>query len=332
MTLTYGADFVPRDLSMPVRYGKRRYSNGSSNSSIAKAVASAVKRARTRTRTSTKSKRLYDSGPITEQYDAARRYQRKPMPRLRRRRWRSFTKRVQHVMLQSNALMSYTRDLVSNETWAANAQAGFGYYLGGTTFTDNDELFQCFRNAYGSALTTTTIDDYKLFIKAMSLDIQITNTGTASCIVDVYVMTARKASNASAQSIGTQYNALYSEQNAGQVVGPTGSSPASTVFQNGLFCSYWKVESKREILLGVGNTTTMQLRLPYNRMMYGKLLEYNSSYLPGITKAYYFQIRGVPEVEASVAQLADGQVTVGRQWTVTYGLPPGNTRAQASDA
>lgn len=334
MTLTFNSAFIPRDLSMPVTYGrKRRRTNGGSSSlaRIANAVASRVKTAASRTRTATRTKRMYDSGPITEQYDAARRYQRRPMPRRKRRLWRSFTKRVQHVMLQSQALMSYTRDLVSNETWAINKQGTFGYYLGGTTFTDNDELLQAFRNAYGSALTSTTVDDYKLFIKAMSLDIQITNTGTQSCVVDVYTCLARKASNAGGQSIGSQYIALYGEQNSGQVVGPSWNEPSSTPFQNSLWCGYWKILQKKEILLGPGNTTTMQLRLPYNRMMYGKLLEYNLSYLPGITRAYLFQVRGVPRDNAGTAELAAGQVTIGRQWTVTYGLPPGNTRAQASD-
>lgn len=337
MTITFGADFIPRDFSTPVMYGrKRRRSNGggSTLSKITSALANRLKTSRSSTRSVTRSKRMYDSGPITEQHDAARRYLRRPMPRFKRRRWRSFTKRVQHVMLQSQALMSYTRDLTTSETWLANKQVTFGYYLGGTLFGENDELNQAFRSAYG-LITSTSLDDYKLFIKAMSLDLQLTNTGDSSCIVDVYTLNARKSSNAAPQSIGTQYSTLYLEQQPGQTgVGPGPDEPSSTPFQNGLFCSYWKVMQKKEILLGPGNVTTMQMRLPYNRMMYGKILEYNQSYIPGVTRAYLIQVRGTPEVLVGpplVNQLSPGRVTVSRQWTVTFGIPPGNTRAQASD-
>lgn len=274
--------------------------------------------------------RATDYGPITAQYDFSKRYQRKAMPKWKRKRWVRFTKRVNHVMLQSQALASWTRDILFNFTAAADTQVTFGWYLGGVGAPDNNELQQVFNAAYGSPIFSA-LDDYKLFIKSLCLDIQISNPSTRGVILDVYTLIARAGDNQAAETIGTMYNRLYNEQQSTTVglVSPT--NPASTPFQNSLFCSKWKILSKKEILLQAGGCTTMQMRNPVNKMMYGKTLESNNSYIPGYTRAYLVQARGVPEIEASVSRLAPVQLVCGGQWTVVYGIPPGQTRATASD-
>lgn len=278
-------------------------------------------------------KRASSAAPITTQYDVSTRYVKKRMPRRRRKAWVSFTKKVRHVMLQMNSLTSYTNDtLKSINTFAANNQATWGAYLGGTSSTDNDELLGMFKAAYSGLLTSTTVDDYKLFIKSLCLDVQLRNTGaTADVIVDVYELIARAADNQAAESIGTQYSRLYSEQNPGSIGSVTPTSPASTPFQNGLFLQKWRILKKKEILLSVGTVTTLQMRLPYNRIMQGKTVESNLSYIPGFTRAYLFQARGVPRNNAGVAELQAGEVTMCTQITGVYGIPPGSQRATASD-
>lgn len=253
------------------------------------------------------------------------------MPKYRRRRWRKFTNKVKHVMLQMNALSTYTVDITQNYSWTANTQTTFGWMLGGTTTTNNDELFQVFREAYGSGLTTGTVDDYKLFIKAIVQDIQISNTGSAGAIVDVYTIIARKSDNVN-ENLGSQYTRLYAEIAGAQVTGGNANSPASTPFQNGLFLQKWKILNKKEILLGVGQSTTMQMRNAANRVMQGKYIESNPSYIPGYTRAYLFQVRGVPRDVAGTSDLAPGQVTLARQLTLTYGIPPGAQRETAADS
>lgn len=284
---------------------------------------------RSKRRNTGKQSKITSPGPITEQYDVSTRYRRKSMPKYRRRRWRQFTNKVKHVMLQMNALQTYSVDVIDNQTWGINTQQTFGCMLGGTQFPTNDELFQVFRNAYGSGLTTTTVDDYKLFIKSICMDVQITNTGSQGCIVDCYTLIARAQDNVT-EGIAAQYSRLYAEQQGANVGAPFPTSPASTPFQNGQFLQKWKVLNKKEVLLGVGNVTTMQLRNAANRTMQGKTIESNPSYIPGYTRAFLFQVRGVPENAAGVAQLCAGTVTFARQWTVTYGIPP-QTRNTSAD-
>lgn len=273
-------------------------------------------------------KSITSSAPITTQHDVSNRYRRKPMPRYRRKKWKKFTNQVKHVMMQMNALSTYTIDFINNETWAVDKQVIFGFMLGGTQATNNDELFQIFRQAYSSAITTSTVDDYKLFVKSLCLDVQLTNTGTAGCIVDVYTVIAR-SSDTVAETIGTQYLRLYAEQNSGAGgVGTTvdANSPASTPFNNGPWLQKWKILSKKEISLGVGSVTTMQLRNAANRILQGKTIESNPSYIPGYTRAFLFQVRGVG---TSVPNLAAGQITASRQFTVSYGIPPSGRNAAA---
>lgn len=333
MTIGYTAGFIPRNLAMPVRYARRRSSGSRTGSlqNLAAAVARRVKTSRGVSGTRTLSKRSTDSGPITTQYDLSRRYRRKPMPKYKRKRWVGFTKRVRHVMLQQQALSSYTYDFASLVSWAIDNQATFGWMLGGVNAPNNDEIFQAFRSAYGTGLTITTVDDYKLFIKSMSMDIQIRNTGTSAAILDVYTCLARSSENTAGERVDTQYLRLYSEQIGGSLGSPNPANPASTPFQNPLWCSKWKIINKKEILLGAGSVTTMQLRNAANKMFYGKTLESNNSYIPGYTRCYLFQIRGVPEADGLFGRLAAGSIAVGCQWTVVYALPPGEIRAKAND-
>lgn len=280
----------------------------------------------------TASKSVISSGPITTQHDVSLRYRRKSMPRRKRKAWKSFTNKVKHVMLQMNSLTSFTSDnLRSNFTTTTNQQTVFGVYLGGTGASNNDELLAAFKAAYSSALSSSTVDDYKLFIKSMCLDVQLSNTGSNGIILDVYELIARKADNASSETIGNMYSRLYNEQTVGALGSLLPDSPSSTPFQNALFLQKWKIMKKKEILLGSGQVTTMQMRVPYNRTLQGKTIESNPSYIPGVTRAYLFQARGVPVNSAGTVNAAAIDISMCCQHTVTFGIPPGSQRSTASD-
>lgn len=267
------------------------------------------------------------SSIISNQYDVGSRYRRQRMPARKRRVWKRFTRRVKHVMLQMQAGSTFTSDnyqrLISV---AANTQVTFGQMLGGVGATDNDELLAIFKSAYNPALSVTSTDKYKLFVKSMVLDLQIKNTGSSSVIIDVYEVVCRQ-SDVTTNRIETTFNNAFAEQQGALIGSVSATNPAVTPFQNPLFLSMWRVNSKKEILLGAGSTTTMQMRLPYNRMIYGKKLENNVQALPGITKAYLCQVRGTPENNAGSPRLSAGEIVVCGQTTVTYGIPPGETAA-----
>jgi len=270
---------------------------------------------------------VIQSGIISTQHDVANRYRKKRMPRRKRKAWGRFSRKVKHVMLQMNALQSFTSDNYNRViTWAAQAQATFGQMLGGVNATDNDELLAMFKSVYGAALGINSIDKYKLFIKALCLDIQLRNTGASACIVDVYELVCRTGDKL-ANRIEVSYTNAFNEQSTALVGGKFSTNPATTPFQNPLFTSMWRIVSKKEMLLGGGQITTMQMRMPYNKMFYGKKLENNEQAVPGFTRAYLFQVRGVPENLLGVPQLAAGELVICSQVTGSYNIPPGDTQA-----
>lgn len=270
-------------------------------------------------------KSAIDAGVISTQRDFATRYVRKRMPRRRRKRWVRFGKRVQHVIMQTQPLQTYTVDYAGAvKSFAVNLQTTDGQMLGGVSPSNNDELLQVFKAVYGSALTISTIDKYKIFLKSMCLDVQLKNTGTSTVIVDVYTLLCRK-SDKDSNRIDVSYTNAFAEQSAGSGGTVSATNPSTTVFQNPLFCSMWKILGKKEMLLGAGQTSTLQMRIPYNRWLNGKLLENNLQAIPGLTRAYLFQMRGAPENNVGTARLAAGEVTWMCQCTVAFGVPPSST-------
>lgn len=285
-----------------------------------------------------KNKAAMNASPITTQHDLSYRYRRKAMPRYRRRRWKRFTRQVKHVMLQMNSLTSYSQDFSKRVTWSANDQATFGVMLGGTTPTNNDELYQIFRQAYGLSVTPTNVDSYKLYVKSMCLDVQITNTGSNGAILDVYELVCRKNWIRSVEGVTTDetleqsYATTYAEMDAVATgVTPDANSPASTPFQNGLFLKYWRIMRKKEILLGAGSVTTMQMRNPANKTLLGTVIETHRQAIPGFTRAYLFQVRGTPRNNSGTAELGAGEVAFATQHSVVWAIPPGSTITAAGD-
>lgn len=261
-------------------------------------------------------------GVITTQHDVAGRYRRKAMPRRRRQAWKAFSHKVKHVVLQMGALRSLTNDNYNRViSWAAGAQNTFGQMLGGVNCTDNDEMLAMFKAVYGAALSVNTIDRFKLFIKSLCLDIQLRNTGSQGAIVDVYTLICRTSDKAG-NRIEVSYVNAFNEQATSLIGSLTVANPATTPFQNPLFTSMWKIISKKEILLGAGQVTTMQMRLPYNKMFYGKKLENNEQAVPGFTRAYLFQARGVPVNSSGTPELAAGELVIAGQITGSYAVPP----------
>lgn len=260
---------------------------------------------------------------VSFQNDMALRYQRKRMPRRRRRAWKRFGRKVKHVMLQMQPLRMYVSDnLGSRTTWSADAQAIFGATLLGTQITNNDEVLQVFKDAYSTA-TAAASTSYSIYIKSACLDVQLTNgDATYPCYLDVYYLRPRKPWE-SADQIGSVFTNSYGEMQT--ITANTATNPAVTAFQNPIFCSYFKITKKVEHLLAPGQTRSLQVRLPMNQYVQGKRLVNEPMMLKnGI--ALLFMSRGVPQTDgATGAQLAGGTIYWKCQHTIVYGVPPSST-------
>lgn len=279
--------------------------------------------AQSQTQTLTRRSRSAQSGTVTFQRDGVTRYVKSRMPRAMRRRWRSFVRRVEHVNLQAGPTRTFTRASTDFETWNANEQGYFGYMCGGMTVTGNNELREVFTDAHGTGVGTT-LNQRKLFIKSLVMDVQVRNSteGGTPIVLDVYTLRCRKGYE-SASSPSVQYGNLWADLLASGGGTTSSVSPAVTVFQNPGFLQYWSVIKKQELVIGGGNLATFQIRLPTNKMIHGKDFEREPQALPGYTYCLFFMPRGAPiDGGLSTTELASGEVNVGMQWTVCYQVVP----------
>lgn len=272
------------------------------------------------------------SSVISTQFDQSMRYRRRSMPRRKRKAWKKFTKKVQHVALQMQPCQSFTNDNPGGVITVTTDQQLYGsVVLGGTYATNGQDLvFGAFKAAYGSALTSTTVEKYRLFIKSMCCDLQIVNTGATAVLVDMYSMVVRKnypVSTTLDAAFTTTYNAIPAS--AGGLGTVDVDNPSVTPFNNSEWLQYFKINSKKEILLGAGQLTTLQLRSAKNRYLSGRMLNNNLLAPPG-SQAFFFMVRGIPENSAGTARLAAGTISWKAQLAITYAIPPGDSTSSTA--
>lgn len=310
---------------MAASYAKRTRSGRSYGSVSQRLGAAAGVVARTaaraamnygRSRIQTALAKQSESSILSTQHDVSSRYRRKAMPRRRRKKWVGFVRKVNAVVQKAQGLSTYTESTSANLTSAVNSTGAMGvglYNVGG----DMNEVSDMFVDKYGAGIAPQT----KLTIKSAVLDVTIANTGTALAIIDCYILVCRKPYS-SAVSIDSQFTTNFNQQ--GTTSSKSVTNPAVTVFGNPNFCKYWKVLSKKEIMLGAGQVTTMQLRDARDRLVQGIRLTSEPQYLRG-AKAYFFNFHGIPENNAGTARLAATALTWSYQKSYTYGIPPGQT-------
>jgi len=260
----------------------------------------------------------------TTQHDSRGRYSYRPMPRRRRRMWKRFVRKVTHVALQKQPLQVYTADNAVNQTSAANEMQIWGRMIGGTTVSGNDEILQVFKSAYNLANAAACVP-YKLFLKSMCMDIEVTNNGSSTVIMDVYSLVNRATYNET-DDLGSQW-----VQAIGDVAAPAGggsyssAQPTLTVFDAPNFCSYWKTLNKTEYLIPANQTLTFQVRLPYNKHIEGKTLITDPQCLPRYARGMFFMWHGQPNNGGAegAAQIAATSLTFSYQTNVHYAFPPG---------
>lgn len=289
-----------------------------------------AKKAFSAIRTLTQKRSTIEPAPNTFQNDAQMRYRKKRMPKRKRRRWVRFVKRVRHVDLAMQPLQIYTKEGTVNLTSAANQGQVWSRMLGGMTVANNDEILQVFKSAYNLS-TEASCAPYKIYLKSICMDVQMTNTGSYPIIVDMYTLVCRKTWD-TAEDIGASFvNALGEIQAPAGGGSLTSSKTALTLFDAPNFCEFWRIQSKKEFIIGGSNTITVQLRNPANRYFDGKEIISNAQAKPGFTKAFFFMWHGQPSNRgaAGASQFDATTVTFGYQTVVHYAVPPGSKTTEA---
>lgn len=268
------------------------------------------------------------SSITTEQRDSGTRYVARRGGSRRGRRQRAFARRVQNVFLRLGATQAISDEFGYVTTSAVGQQTWESFIVAGTTVSDNDHLIRAFKAAYtAAAISTTTVDDYKLYVRNICTDFQFTNTGSQTVIIDFHSLVCRKSYNV-AEKLAAMLATLQAETPAQSGYSFTSTDPSYSIFQCPLFCQYWKVMKKWQVQLGGGETTTFQIRIPVNRMIPGKLLETNPQGVPGLSRGLLWSMKGAPENNVGSYRYAAGTVAWATQTTVSYQIPPSSTRIQ----
>jgi len=269
----------------------------------------------------------------TYQHDTRTRYRRRPMPRRRKKRWVRFVKRVKHVSLSMQPLQIYTTEGVSNQTSSANQGGIYSRIIGGTQVSGNDELKLTFQKAYNLA-SAADCRPYKLYLKSICLDVEVTNTGSQPVILDCYTLQIRKSYDGAStlhDHWSTSIGEISSPAGGGTV---SATKTAVTLFDAPNFCSFWRVMKKTEYIIGGGNTITLQMRMPADRYIDGKQIENSPQGLVGMSKAFFFTWHGVPSNRggAGAAQFDATTLTFGWQTVVHYAVPPGSIQKESGSS
>lgn len=258
-------------------YGRSRYRPYSAGiGSVARAVARAVRGAYggSRTRTYKMRRRLGGIGATT-QYDRKVIYTRKPMPARKKRKWKSFVKKVNAVVASTLG----TRTVLFNDSISA------------TTSTTNQAALQmCLYGMYGIADGTdscgfrdirsiidndpnfTATATGKCCFKSGVIDITYATptTNTAGCELDVYeIEFPRKMKTWS--SLFEIYDSAAAETGTisgagtGITLGTRGATPFE--FPEATVLGRLRILKKTKYMLPPGTTATYQYRDPRNVWM-----------------------------------------------------------------
>lgn len=277
-----------------------------------------------------------DTDFVSTQKDSTLRYVAKPRSRKGRTRAKiakRFKRRVQNVIYNSKNVNYWASDDGGAiKTAAVNTQNVDGAGLGGMTQNQFDEVLQAFRVAYNKPnATEADVKDFRVQIKSMCLDIQITNTGAAPIIFDAYQWVLRKNyiaaerpdvaftntwADTAAVRVGTNSSV---GGNAGDGTAYTRilTNPSVTPFQNHRWCEYHKVLSKRQFVIGVGQIITIQLKQNRPKMLSGRVLDIYRYGIPGWTKGYLFFYKGAPTKNGIEVEHAACEFSWRQQRTMT---------------
>lgn len=304
-------------------YAKRLYnSKGFNRYKRAIGTAAAVAAQRSFTRTKTKTKRTTSGVGITQQYDRRKVYQKRYMPKAKRRRWKKFIQKVNAV--DEKDLGSQT--FLFNHTVTASTidpvkqiLASVALYSGSSTNNWLSDMSQL-SGTFNYANPTAAADDYinstsKCIFKSAVLDVTVRNTSDNNAgvtvdiplEVDVYEITCNFGQDDSADTwnkIEDYFTRAANDTlNVGGTVGNSVTLDArgATPWELPTALSLYRIKimKKTKYFIGVGQTFTYQVRDPTRHVYtFGTMNRLTSVNVNGLTRHYLFIAKPVPGITA----------------------------------
>lgn len=280
-----------------------------------------------RRRTSRARSRSYSrsGGVTTRQRDQAVRYSGGRRRRGRGRGVRRFRYRVMNTLLSQEPLQVWTNAQSFSLSSAVNRTGIFGCGLFTTNLSGQTDLASLFTDA-GLDTSVSTNDGSRLYIKSACMDVELKNTSSLEVILDVYVVIPQKTVP-NQNDIATQFDNTFQKMTGSTGTGgatPSNAAPVS-LFENPVFCQYYKIISKREMIILPGEITTMQMRFGKDRMIEAQQVINNPNSIPRLAKFYIFSFHGPPDPTAgpsSTPALAGSSMVLSFQKVYKYAVAP----------
>lgn len=290
----YGAQYAGR--------AAVRYVANKAGSYISKGASYAMRRRRKSMRSSRNS--------TTTQKDTATKF----MATRSSRSFQRFRSKVRAALQADNPLCIYQSFLKGNATNSIGLVARFGFYIADTFTTNQADIFNIFKDAYGVA-TAADCAGYKIYLKSAVMDLQMRNpSATVDIWTDVYELECRSdrdTLNDPASDYLTEFLAL-------QDIGSTDVGyPQVTPFQVPGFLRNWRVVRCKTFLIKRSDSVAMQVRRRYNRMINGADVE-ETGVKRKLTTAFLVLTKGAPGNSAAVSGLLTPSIDYSVQLSYNY--------------
>jgi len=258
------------------------------------------------------------SGTLTSQRDTTTTYGKGR--RGKGRGGRQFLVRVRRALIDEQPSNLYTALFKGTDTSALGVQSFQTTYLADVNTTAQGDLWNVFKDAF-SAGAVTDVEQERLYIRNMSMDIQLKNQGLEQCIVDMYICVSR-VSHDSVATLNADLQGWFGDQ-AG-IGGVSLGIPGVGLFNVPGFSRKWKITKKQSFLIKPEEVIQTTIVGRKNFMVAGRMLQDYRAALKGITMAVVFQVRGVPENSVSDSGLSGFTTTWSAQTRIAYAKVPGN--------
>lgn len=257
------------------------------------------------------------SSTVTTQRDSSTTY--RSGRRVGGRGSRGFMRKFRRALLSEQPLNVYTSLYKASDTTAVGNQSFGTVYLGDMNTTAQGDIWNVFKDAY-TAAAVTDVEQEKLYIRSMSMDLQFKNNGTEQMFVDMYTCVAR-INHDSVGTLNSDIGGWFGDMsNIGAV---SSTVPGITLFNIPGFCRKWKIIKRQTFIVKPDEAVQTTIFGSKNRTIIGRHLQDYRCSLKGFTKAIVLQVRGVPENTASDSGLTGFTYAWSTQTRICYAKPPG---------
>lgn len=233
----------------------------------------------------------------------------------RARRSNGFRHRVLSSLLSLDPVQVYTLKNSSNQTSGVNTMSVFGVGLYGCQQTDQPDLYNIFTDA-GFGLGTATNQTAKMLIKSAILDVEITNTGSNNILLDIYEVYQRQDPDATSNT-GSQFQTMFGDLTT--ITAAAYNDVSNSLFENSVFCEYYKILSKNEIIIAAGDVVSRQMKLTRPQVVEGEVVANTQGFYPRKNRLFIFSWHGAPHpTEGPSTTPAIGSTTITISWQKVY--------------